>query len=79
MANIQVLGTAGLLVVLVPAASIAMPPQEAEVKSCKAITDDIERLRCFDGLFWRACEPTKIPRRKASEKASRRKAGELVN
>ena len=30
-----------------------MSPQEipAEVKSCKAITDDKERLRCFDNLF----------------------------
>jgi type VI secretion system VasI family protein len=52
MANIRVLA-AILLVVLVPAASIAMPPQDipAEVKSCKAISDDKERLRCFDGLF----------------------------
>ena len=30
-----------------------MPPQEipAEVKACKAITDEKERLRCFDSLF----------------------------
>jgi type VI secretion system VasI family protein len=52
MANIRVLA-AVLLVVLIPAASIAMPPQDiaAEVKTCKAISDDKERLRCFDGLF----------------------------
>lgn len=32
-----------------------MPPQEipAEVKACKAIADDNERLKCFDGLFGR--------------------------
>ena len=36
-----------------------MPPQEipVEVKACKAITDDNERLKCFDGLFGRI--PTK--------------------
>jgi len=35
-----------------------MPPQEipAEVKSCKAITDDKDRLKCFDSLF---AEPSK--------------------
>ena len=53
MANIQALAIIGVLVTLGSEASIAMSPQEipAEVKSCKAITDDKERLRCFDGLF----------------------------
>jgi type VI secretion system VasI family protein len=70
MANIQVLGTAGLLVVLVPAASTAMPPQDipAEVKSCKAITDDKERLRCFDGLFGGPASPQKSPEERQVKK-----------
>jgi hypothetical protein len=52
MVNIQALAILGVLVALVPAASIAMPQDiPAEVKSCKAISDDKERLRCFDGLF----------------------------
>ena len=52
MVNIQALAILGVLVALVPAASIAMPQDiPAEVKSCKAISDDKERLSCFDGLF----------------------------
>ena len=52
MANIQVLAIFGVLLMLVPPASIAMPQDTpAEVKSCKAISDDKQRLRCFDGLF----------------------------
>ena len=53
MAKIQAFVTIGVLVTLSSEAAIAMPPQEipAEVKSCKAITDDKERLQCFDGLF----------------------------
>ena len=53
MANIRSLVVISFLVSLGSGASIAMPPQEipAELKSCKAITDDKERLRCFDGLF----------------------------
>ena len=40
-----------------------MPPQDvpAEVKSCKAIADDKERLRCFDGLFGGPSRPQKTP------------------
>jgi hypothetical protein len=54
MANIQVLAIFGVLLLLVPPASIAMPKDTpAEVKSCKAISDDKERLKCFDGLFGR--------------------------
>ena len=44
-------------------AAVAMPPQDvpAEVKSCKAIADDKERLRCFDGLFGGPSKPQKTP------------------
>ena len=31
----------------------------AELKSCKAITDDKERLQCFDGLFGSPPKPPK--------------------
>ena len=43
-----------------------MPPQDvpAEVKSCKAIADDKERLRCFDGLFGEPSKPQKTPEEK---------------
>ena len=53
MANIRSLVVISFLVTLGSGAAIAMPPQEipAEVKSCKAITNDKERLKCFDGLF----------------------------
>ena len=59
MANIQVLAILGVLLVLVSPASIAMSPQDtpAEVKSCKTIADDKERLRCFDGLFGGPSKP----------------------
>jgi hypothetical protein len=55
MANIRAFATAGFLVALGSQASIAAPPQDIppEVKSCKAISDDKERLKCFDGLFRR--------------------------
>jgi hypothetical protein len=47
MANIRTLVTIGVLVTLGSKAAVAMSPQEvpAEVKSCKAIADDKERLR----------------------------------
>ena len=46
MANIRALATVRLLMTLVPLASIATPPQDipAEVKSCKAISDDSSGL-----------------------------------
>jgi Type VI secretion system VasI, EvfG, VC_A0118 len=58
MANIRGLGAAGLLVTCASGASIAMSPQDvsAEVKSCKAMAGDKERLRSFDDLFG---EPSK--------------------
>jgi hypothetical protein len=63
MANIRALAIIGVLVALGSKASIAMPPQEvpAEVKSCKAIADDRERLRCFDGLFGGPSKPQNVP------------------
>jgi hypothetical protein len=63
MANIRALAIIGVLVALGSKASIAMPPQEvpAEVKSCKPIADDRERLRCFDGLFGGPSKPQNVP------------------
>ena len=53
MTNIRPLVVISFLVTLGSEAAIAMPPQEipAEVKLCKAIADDKEHLKCFDGLF----------------------------
>jgi len=70
MANIRALATAGLLVTFASGASIAMPPQDlpTEVKSCKAISDDKARLRCFDGLFERPSKPQKPPDEKQVKK-----------
>jgi type VI secretion system VasI family protein len=61
MAYIQALAIIGLLVS--SGAAVAMPPQDvpAEVKSCKAIADDEERLRCFDGLFGGPSKSQKTP------------------
>jgi hypothetical protein len=61
MANIRALATIGLLVALRSTRSIAMPPQDvlAEVKSCKTIADDKERLKCLDGLFGGPSNPQK--------------------
>jgi hypothetical protein len=59
MTNIRPLLVISFLVTLGLEAAIAMPPQEipAEVKSCKAIADDKERLKCFDGLFGETLRP----------------------
>jgi hypothetical protein len=59
MANIRAVAIIGFLLALGSEASIAMPPQEApaEVKSCKTIADDRERLKCFDGLFGSTPKP----------------------
>ena len=63
MANIQGLAIIAVLVTLGSKASIAMPPRDipAEVKSCKAISDDKDRLKCFDGLFGGPSKPPKPP------------------
>ena len=61
MANIRALATIGFLVTLGSGPSIAMSPQEVPgtIASCKAITDDKERLKCFDDLFGRLSKPEK--------------------
>ena len=61
MANVRTLATAGLFVIFASGVSLAMSPQDipTEVKACKAITDDQERLKCFDGLFGEASKPPK--------------------
>ena len=57
MANMQVLAILGVLMELFPSASIAMPRDTlGKVDSCKTISDDKQRLRCFDTLFG---EPSK--------------------
>jgi hypothetical protein len=63
MASIRALAIIGVLATLSSKASIATPPQDipAEVKSCKAISDDKERLKCFDGLFAEPSKPQKLP------------------
>ena len=63
MVTIRTLATIGVLVSLGSEASIAMPPQDisTEIKSCKAITDDQERLKCFDGLFGEIPKPQNPP------------------
>jgi hypothetical protein len=65
MANIRLLPTIGIVLTLGSRASVAMSPQEvpAEVKSCKAITDDRERLRCFDDLFGGPSKPQTPPKK----------------
>ena len=52
MANVRAMAILGFFVTAASSA-VAMSPQDipAEVKSCKTIEDDKERLRCFDGLF----------------------------
>ena len=59
MTNIRPVVAISLLVTLGLGTSIAMPPQEipSEVKACKAIAHDKERLKCFDGLFGETPKP----------------------
>ena len=63
MTNIPCLTTFGFLVTLGMGPSIAMSPREipAEVKACKAITDDKGRLECFDRLFGESAQSQKSP------------------
>jgi len=63
MTNVRIFAIVVLLVAIGSGESIAMPPQEipTEVKACKAISDDKERLKCFDGLFGEASKPPKHP------------------
>ena len=69
MADIRSLVAIAFLVTLGSEAAIAMPPQEipTEVKSCKAIVDDKERLKCFDGLFGETSKPEESSGRKAND------------
>ena len=59
MAKIQAFVTIGVLVALSSEAAIAMSPQEVPgtIASCKAITDDKQRLKCFDDLFGGPSKP----------------------
>jgi type VI secretion system VasI family protein len=66
MTNIRTVATIAFLLTVGSEAAIAMSPQEvpAEVKSCKAIADDKERLKCFDGLFRETSKPQTLPEEK---------------
>jgi hypothetical protein len=70
MANIRALAIVGLFISLVSTSSVGMPPQDlpTKVKSCKAISDDNERLRCFDGLFGGPSKPQTLPEEKQGKK-----------
>jgi hypothetical protein len=59
MANIRVLAMIGF--VALGSRAVAMSPQDvpAEVKACKTIADDQERLKCFDGLLGATPKPEK--------------------
>ena len=61
MTNVRVIAIIGLLVAIGPEESVAMPPQDlpGEVRACRAIGDNAERLQCFDNLFAESPEPTK--------------------
>jgi len=63
MTNIRTVATIAVLLTVGSEAAIAISPQEipAEVKACKVISDDKERLKCFDGLFGEASKPPKPP------------------
>jgi type VI secretion system VasI family protein len=53
MTNVRVVALVGMLVAICPGDTVGMPPQDlpGEVKACKAIDDNTERLKCFDALF----------------------------
>jgi type VI secretion system VasI family protein len=72
MANVLTFTIAAFLMTFAPGAAIAMSPQQipSEVKSCKAIIDDRERLKCFDGLFAEPSKPQKLPEEKQGEKSA---------
>jgi hypothetical protein len=59
MVEIRAFVTIGVLVTLASEAAIAVSPQEVPgtMASCKAITNDMERLKCFDDLFGRLSKP----------------------
>jgi hypothetical protein len=55
----RTVATMTVLVTLISETSIALSPQDmpAEVKSCKAIANDKDRLKCFDRLFGETSKP----------------------
>jgi len=55
----RTVATMTVLVTLISETSIALSPQDmpAEVKTCKAITNDKDRLQCFDRLFGETPRP----------------------
>jgi len=69
MATMRALVIIGLLVTFGPEVSIATSPYDvsAEVKSCTAITEDKERLKCFDKLFRETAKPEAVPAEKQAE------------
>ena len=75
MANIRVLAIFGCFVTAASSA-VAMPPQDipAEVKSCKTIANDRERLKCFDDLFGSTPKPQASVEGKLGNWSSRAKS-----
>jgi hypothetical protein len=59
----RAIATMIFLVTLASETSIALSPQDmpAEVKSCKAIPDDKDRLKCFGRLFAETSKPQNPP------------------
>jgi hypothetical protein len=57
------------LVIFGSTASNALPPQviPEEVKACKAISNDQQRLKCFDGLFADKPNPPNAPDKSAND------------
>ena len=80
MANVRVFAIIALVVAIGSGESIAMPPQDisGEVKACKAISDDKERLKCFDGLFGEASKPPKPPDDQKAQKPLEEKKANLT-
>jgi type VI secretion system VasI family protein len=63
MKNVRVVAIVGMLVAICPGDSVATPPKDlpGEIKACKAIVDNTERLKCFDGLLAGSSEQPKSP------------------
>jgi hypothetical protein len=59
----RIVAAIGFLVTLGSGASIAISPQDmfTEAKACKAITNDKDRLKCFDRLFTEPSNPQNPP------------------
>jgi type VI secretion system VasI family protein len=63
MKNVRVVAIVGMLVAICPGDSVATPPKDlpGEIKACKAIADNTERLKCFDALLAGDSEQPKAP------------------